>query len=251
MREVFGIRDAVPVVCEPFTQWVLQDVFPAAGRPGSGPACPGPRRRALRADEAAPAERGPPGDGLRRVPGGLPVRARGRGRPGLHRVPAWLHAAGGPADGARRPRHRPRRVHPHAAAAFRQSGHPRHARPPGRLRLRPDSQVAGARDPAEPGQRGRSHPVGGGRGQLGPLRRGNGRVWPADRRGGRGAGRADGQCAAAGRRPAGVRAQRQLFGDIAGQPAFVSPYLLALESFHEHGSRRTIEQINETLRFGS
>ena len=32
LRETFGIRDAVPVVCEPFTQWVLQDVFPA-GRP--------------------------------------------------------------------------------------------------------------------------------------------------------------------------------------------------------------------------
>ena len=45
------------------------------------------RRGALRADEAAPAERQPPGDGLNRLPGGLPVRARGSGRPGLHRVP--------------------------------------------------------------------------------------------------------------------------------------------------------------------
>ena len=35
----FGIRDAVPVVCEPFTQWVLQDVFPAGRPPWSGPAC--------------------------------------------------------------------------------------------------------------------------------------------------------------------------------------------------------------------
>jgi mannitol 2-dehydrogenase len=32
VRERFGIEDAVPVVCEPFTQWVLEDVF-SAGRP--------------------------------------------------------------------------------------------------------------------------------------------------------------------------------------------------------------------------
>jgi mannitol 2-dehydrogenase len=32
LRAEFGIRDALPVVCEPFTQWVLQDIFPA-GRP--------------------------------------------------------------------------------------------------------------------------------------------------------------------------------------------------------------------------
>jgi mannitol 2-dehydrogenase len=32
LRRNFGIRDALPVVCEPFTQWVLQDSFPA-GRP--------------------------------------------------------------------------------------------------------------------------------------------------------------------------------------------------------------------------
>jgi mannitol 2-dehydrogenase len=32
LRQDYGIRDALPVVCEPFTQWVLQDRFPA-GRP--------------------------------------------------------------------------------------------------------------------------------------------------------------------------------------------------------------------------
>lgn len=32
LRENFGIGDALPVVCEPFSQWVLQDVFPT-GRP--------------------------------------------------------------------------------------------------------------------------------------------------------------------------------------------------------------------------
>jgi mannitol 2-dehydrogenase len=47
-----------------------------------------------------------------------------------------------------------------------------------------------------------------------------------------------------------VRDER-LFGDIAGQSAFASAYLLALESLHEHGAHRTIEQINENLRLGS
>jgi mannitol 2-dehydrogenase len=32
LRTEYGIRDALPVVCEPFTQWVLEDDFPA-GRP--------------------------------------------------------------------------------------------------------------------------------------------------------------------------------------------------------------------------
>ena len=44
LREAFGIRDAVPV-CEPFTQWVLQDVFPVP--PALGQSVTGPRRRAL------------------------------------------------------------------------------------------------------------------------------------------------------------------------------------------------------------
>jgi mannitol 2-dehydrogenase len=33
LREQFGVEDAWPVVCEPFTQWVLEDDFPS-GRPG-------------------------------------------------------------------------------------------------------------------------------------------------------------------------------------------------------------------------
>ena len=41
VRERFGIEDAWPVVCEPFTQWVLEDVFtagrpPVRGRRGAG-----------------------------------------------------------------------------------------------------------------------------------------------------------------------------------------------------------------------
>jgi mannitol 2-dehydrogenase len=37
LRERFGIEDRWPVVCEPFTQWVLQDTF-TAGRPAYGKA---------------------------------------------------------------------------------------------------------------------------------------------------------------------------------------------------------------------
>lgn len=44
-----------------------------------------------------------------------------------------------------------------------------------------------------------------------------------------------------------VRDER-LFGDIAGQPEFADAYLRALESFHKVGARRTYELINETLR---
>jgi mannitol 2-dehydrogenase len=43
-----------------------------------------------------------------------------------------------------------------------------------------------------------------------------------------------------------VRNER-LFGDIARQPAFAGPYLRALESFHSAGARRTYEAINESL----
>ena len=48
--------------------------------------------------------------------------------------------------------------------------------------------------------------------------------------------------------PLAFARNEQLFGDIAGQSAFASAYLLALESFHEHGALRTIQQLNETLR---
>ena len=55
----FGIEDQWPVVCEPFTQWELEDSFngptAARGRRGAGRL----RRRALRADEASVAERQP------------------------------------------------------------------------------------------------------------------------------------------------------------------------------------------------
>jgi mannitol 2-dehydrogenase len=35
---------------------------------------------------------------------------------------------------------------------------------------------------------------------------------------------------------------RELFGDLADQPAFTVPYLAALQSFHERGARATIAE---------
>ena len=35
----FGVEDRWPVFCEPFTQWVLEDDFAAAGRCWKRPAC--------------------------------------------------------------------------------------------------------------------------------------------------------------------------------------------------------------------
>ena len=77
VRDRFGIDDGWPVVCEPFTQWVLEDALqpgPAAvrGRRRAGRG----RRRAVRADEAAAAQREPPGTLLLRLPGRLPAGAR-------------------------------------------------------------------------------------------------------------------------------------------------------------------------------
>ena len=39
IRERFGIDDLWPVVCEPYTQWVLQDAFTAGRPPTSRPGC--------------------------------------------------------------------------------------------------------------------------------------------------------------------------------------------------------------------
>lgn len=44
-----------------------------------------------------------------------------------------------------------------------------------------------------------------------------------------------------------VRNER-LFGDLAEQPVFAEAYLRALESFHQAGARATYEQVNESLR---
>ena len=66
------------------------------------------RRAALRADEAAPAQREPPGDRLLRRPARLRAGRRGAGRRPHPHLPRALHGRRGGADARRAARHRPR-----------------------------------------------------------------------------------------------------------------------------------------------
>ena len=152
----FGVRDGLTVVCEPFTQWVLQDEFPL-GRP------PWERCGVQLVSDVVPYELMK----LRLLNASHQAMAYAGYLAGYryaHEVAAdpvfaefllgYMQREGRP-DAARGARRRPRRVHRHAAGAVRQPGHPRHAGPAGRLQLGPDSQVAGAGDPREPGPRRR------------------------------------------------------------------------------------------------
>ena len=99
VAERFGVEDAWPVVCEPFTQWVLEDRF-AAGRPpfedvgvqvvDDVEPYELMKLRLLNASHQALV--------LLRLPGRLPARARGRPGPAVRRLPA------APTWTARRPR---------------------------------------------------------------------------------------------------------------------------------------------------
>ena len=144
----FGVEDGWPVVCEPFTQWALEDRFPT-GRPPFEDAGVQlvARRRALRADEAAAAQRQPPGAVLPRLPGRLPLRPRGVQDPlftGF--LLGYMDDEATPTlrAGARR---RPRRLQARAHRAVRQPRDQRHPGAAVRGELRPDPQVAGAGDP--------------------------------------------------------------------------------------------------------
>ena len=116
------------------------------GRRGAGRR----RRRALRADEAAPAQREPPGHRLPRLPRRVPLRPRGGGRRALRRVHPRLHGPRGHADARAGARRRPRRLQGHAHRALREPGDPRHAGPAGRGELRPHPDLAGAGHPDQP-----------------------------------------------------------------------------------------------------
>ena len=94
LENEFGVEDQWPVVAEPFTSWVLEDDF-SDGRPPLEEVgvLHGRRRDAVRADEAAAAQRQPPGPVLFRVSGRVPAGARCRGRPAVRRIPAaptWI-----------------------------------------------------------------------------------------------------------------------------------------------------------------
>ena len=170
----FGIDDRWPVLCEPFTQWVLEDDFsrrPAAARRRRRAARS--RRGALRADEAAAAQRQPPGAVPPGPPGRVPPRARGHHRPAVRAVPARLHDRRGHPDAAAGSRGGPGRVREPAHRAVLQPRGARHGGPAVRQRLRLHPQVPAARHQGAARRRRAGHPVRGRRRRLGPLRRGH------------------------------------------------------------------------------
>lgn len=92
LGEEFGVYDGGPVVCEPFTQWALEDRFPSGRPPFRRSRCPpGSRRDALRADGAQAAQREPPGALLTRAPLRATATPTRCAATALHRVPARLH----------------------------------------------------------------------------------------------------------------------------------------------------------------
>jgi mannitol 2-dehydrogenase len=249
LRETFGIRDAVPVVCEPFTQWVLQDVFPA-GRP------PWERAGVQLVHDVVPYELMK----LRLLNAGHQAMAyagylagyryahevaadpvfteflRGymqqEGRPTLPDVPGanldeYIHTLlqrfANPAIRDTLAR----------LAAFGSDRIPKWLVPVIQQNLASGGEVT--RSAAVVASWARYAEGTDESGQP---------IDVVD-------GLADELMASARRQtqdPLAFVRNEQLFGDIAGQSAFASAYLLALESFHEHGALRTIEQINENLR---
>jgi mannitol 2-dehydrogenase len=252
LRDTFGIRDAVPVVCEPFAQWVLQDVFPA-GRPlweRAGVQLVHDvmpyelmKLRLLNAGHQAMAYAGYlAGYRYAHEVAADPVFAeflRGymqqEGRPTLAGVPGvnldeYIHTLlqrfANPAirDSLAR------------LAAFSSDRIPKWLVPVIQQNLASGGEVtrsaavvaSWARYAEGTDESGEPIDV------VDGLR--------------------DERMATARRQaedPLAFVRNEELFGDIAGQSAFASAYLLALESFHEHGALRTVGQINEKLRLTS
>ncbi|QNA94101.1 hypothetical protein G4G29_04125 [Microbacterium sp. Se63.02b] len=99
------------------------------------------RRRTVRADEAAAAQRVAPGDELSRDPRGRHDGARGVLRPPLRPIPARLHAPRGDPHAPPGTGHRSRRLLRAAPPALRQHRGARHPGPSGRRRSRPHPDV--------------------------------------------------------------------------------------------------------------
>ena len=244
LAERFGVEDAWPVVAEPFAQWVLRG--PLRRRPprsaGRRRAARG-RRGAVRADEAAAAQRQPPGARVPRAPRGLPLRARGVRRTRRSRDAAaatWTEEATPTLPPV--PGHRPRRLPAHPGERFANPEHRRHPGPQLRGRLRPDPEVRAAGGPA------RSCAPAGGSGGRPPWRPGRGTSRASTSRASRstsstGAGT---RVTAARRRAARPTRSRSCAtatcsatsSTTSGSPRPTSP---RSDSLHEHGARATLE----------
>ena len=250
VAERFGITDAWPVVCEPFTQWVLEEHF-TDGRPPY--------------DEV----------GVEVVPDVEPYELmKLRLLNASHQALCYFGYLAGyrlvhevcqdplfatflldymnreatptlqPVPGVDLEAYKPQLIERFSNAGVRDTVARLCAESSDRI---PKWLVPG--DQGERRRRARRHPVGRDRGQLGALRRGRRRAGRADR----------------GRRPAGrpaqgARATQQseeplafvrntdLFGDLAEHEAFTKPYLATLASLHERGSRATLEDLVATAR---
>ena len=151
VAERYGVDDRWPVVCEPFTQWVLEDAF-GDGRPPLEDAGVQVvddvepyelmKLRLLNASHQALAYVGHLA-GYRLVHDVAPG-------PAVRRLPARLHGARGLADAAAGARHRPRRLPPRADRALLQRPGARHGRAAVRRELRPHPHLAAAGRAREP-----------------------------------------------------------------------------------------------------
>ncbi len=120
VNRALGLLDGAPVVCEPFRQWVIAGDF-AAGRPAWERArrAVRRRRRAVRGDEAAAAQRQPFDARLPRLPGRPRDHLAGGGAAGLHGADARADGRGDADAGAAGGR-RPARLQGGAGGALRQ-----------------------------------------------------------------------------------------------------------------------------------
>ena len=241
----FGVEDGWPVVCEPFTQWVLEDDF-GDGRPPFEDvgvqlvADVEPyelmKLRLLNASHQA-----------------LCYLGYLAGYRYAHEVcqdplfAAFLLGYMDRRGHARRcapvPGRRPRRLQAPADRAVRQPRGARHPGPAVRRELRPDPEVAGAGDP-----RATSQPAA--RSSRSALVVAAGPATPRASTSRASRSRSSTGCAtrwwsgrAPARGPAGVLSDRDLFGDLVDDERFVSGLPLALDSLHGKGARATLEAL--------
>ena len=222
LSERFDVQDGWPVVCEPFTQWVLEDHF-ADGRPEFDAAgvqlVPDVmpyelmKLRLLNASHQALCYLGYL-SGYRYANEVCSGRA-------VRRVPARLHEPGGHPDPAAGAGRGPGGLQAAPDRAVRQPRGARHPGPAVRGEQRPDPQVAAAGDPAQPGARRRDRPGRRWSSRPGPAtpRASTSRAsrsrwwtgwpsswWPAARR--------------QREEPLAFISDRDLFGDLAGNERF-------------------------------
>ena len=245
LHERFGIEDRWPVVCEPFTQWVLEDSF-VAGRP------PYEQAGVQVVEDVEPYE-------LMKLRllnashqalcyfaylAGYRLVHEAAQDPAFRAFLLGYMDAGGDADARARPRRRPARLQAHADRALLQPGGARHGGPAVRGELGPDPEVAAAGGPAQRRRRG------------GELRRSAAIVasWARYAEGVDEQGEpievvdrlADELIPLARRQreePLAFISNRELFGDLVDDERFVAAYRAALRSLHERGARATLESL--------